>query len=32
MYAYDLFESKILDDWEESNGKSWGATQPHFTK
>ena len=21
-----------MDDWEESKDKSWGATQPHFTK
>ena len=32
MYACDLFEAKFLDDWEESNGNSWGGTQPHFTK
>ena len=32
MYACDLFGAKILDDWEESNDKSWGATYLHFTK
>ena len=32
MVACNLFEEKFLDDFEESNNKSWGATQPHFTK
>ena len=32
MYACDLFGAKILDDWEESNNKLWGGTQPQFTK
>ena len=32
MYACDLFETKILDDWEESNDRLWGTTQSHFTK
>ena len=25
MYAYELFEEKILDDWEESSEKLWGV-------
>ena len=32
MYACNLFEAKIVDDWEESDDKSWRATQPHFAK
>ena len=32
MYAFDLFKAKFLDDWEESNYKSWGAPQSYFTK
>ena len=32
MYSCDLFEAKLLGDWEERDHKSWGATQPHFTK
>ena len=32
MYAFNLFDAKLLDDWNESNGKSWGAIQTHFTK
>ena len=32
MYTYDLFEAKCLDNWKESDDKSWGVTQPHFTK
>ena len=32
MYACNLFEAKTVDHWEESDYKSWGATQPHFTK
>ena len=30
MYGCNLSEAKFLDDWEERNNKSWGATQPHF--
>ena len=32
MYACELFEANVLDDWKESNDKSWGATQPHLAK
>ena len=31
MSACVLFEAKLLDDSEESAGKSWGETQHHFT-
>ena len=31
MYAYGLFEAKLLDEWEETSDKSWEATHPHFT-
>ena len=32
IYACNLFEANVLDNWEESDNRSWGATQPHFTK
>ena len=32
MYAGGLFGAKFLDDWEEIFDKSWGETQPCFTK
>ena len=32
MYVCNIFKAKFLDDWEESGDKSWGFTQPHFTK
>ena len=32
MYACNLFKANFLEDWEESDDKLWGATQPHFTK
>ena len=32
MYACGLFESKFMDDWEETANKSWGSTNPHFTR
>ena len=31
MYACGLFKDKLLDDWEETADKSWGATHTHFT-
>ena len=31
-YACDLFKAKFLDNWEERDDKSWGATQPKITK
>ena len=31
MYACDLFEEKLLDNWEETADKLWGATHPQFT-
>ena len=31
MYACGLFDSKLLNDWEETADKLWGATHPHFT-
>ena len=31
MYAYGLFEAKLMDGWEETSNKSWGETHPHFT-
>ena len=30
MYLCDIFESKFLDDWEESLDKTWAATKPLF--
>ena len=32
MYACGLFETKILDDWDETANNSWGETHPHFTQ
>ena len=32
MYSCNLYKVKFLEDWEESNNKSWGSTQPQFTK
>ena len=32
MYAFGLFESKVLDNLEETDGKSFWATQPHFLR
>ena len=32
MYACNLFKDNFLEDWEDSDDKLWGSTQPHFTK
>ena len=32
MYACGIFESKFLDDWEETSNKLWGGTPTHFTQ
>ena len=31
MYACGMFKANLLDYWEESSNKLWGATMPQFT-